>query len=276
MNLPRAVVQVVLAYCLAFAGPWALRAQTADQYRPQVGQAGKDAVWVPTPPSLVEKMLDMAQVTPQDFVVDLGSGDGRSVIAAARRGARARGIEYNAEMVALSRRNAVREGVSDKATFVEGDMFEADISQATVLALFLLSENLETLRPKFLELKPGTRIVANTFGVPGWTPDERETIQGDCTSWCTALLFIVPARVEGTWRLAQGELALRQDFQMVAGTLSSGGRSTPVENGRLRGDLISFTAGGAQYSGRVSGDAMTGTVKSGDAVDDWNAARIPR
>ena len=128
-------------------------------FEPTPGQAGKDVVWVPTPPELVEKMLDMAKVTPQDIVMDLGSGDGRNVIAAAKRGARAIGFEFNPDMVALSRRLAQEAGVPDRATFVEGDMFEADISKATVLALFLLPSNLDKLAPKFLALKPGTRIV---------------------------------------------------------------------------------------------------------------------
>src|SRR4029453_8755291 len=120
-----------------------------DEFVPQPGQPGKDVVWVPTPPELVERMMDLAAVTPQDFVIDLGSGDGRNVIAAAKRGARALGVEYNPNMVALSRRIAAKEGVAEKAAFVQGDMYEADISQATVLALFLLTENLNKLAPKF-------------------------------------------------------------------------------------------------------------------------------
>ena len=142
------------------------------QYEPKVGQAGKDVVWVPSPESTVEKMLDVAKVTSQDFVVDLGSGDGRNVIAAAKRGARALGVEYNPDMVELSKRNAAKAGVGDKATFVQGDMYAAEFQQATVLALFLLPDNLLKLRDKFAALKPGTRIVANTFGIEEWTADE--------------------------------------------------------------------------------------------------------
>src|SRR5262249_31901239 len=178
---------------IAFAGGTAL-AQTAQKpFEPVVGQSGKDVVWVPTPFVLVEKMLDMAGVTPQDYVVDLGSGDGRNVIAAAKRGARALGVEFNPKMVQLSKRNAAKEGVADKATFVEGDMYEADISEATVLALFLLTENLNKLAPKFMDLRPGTRIVANGFGIDGWNADETGRADGDCGSWCTAYLYIVPA-----------------------------------------------------------------------------------
>jgi ubiquinone/menaquinone biosynthesis C-methylase UbiE len=161
---------------------------------PQSGQPGKDVVWVPTPPELVEKMLDMAKVTPDDFVMDLGSGDGRNVIAAAKRGARAVGVEFNPDMVALSERLAKEAGVSDKAKFVQGDMFEADFSEATVLALFLLPDNLRRLEPKIRALKPGTRVVLNTFGIPGWEPDVTEKIEGNCLSWCTALLYTIPPK----------------------------------------------------------------------------------
>jgi SAM-dependent methyltransferase len=231
---------------------------------------------VPTPPALVEKMLDMAQVTPQDYVVDLGSGDGRNIIAAAKRGARALGVEYNPEMVELSRRIAATEGVGDKASFVRGDMYEADFSQATVLALFLLPDNMMKLRAKFLELKPGSRIVGNTFGFEDWNPDQQETISGECTSWCTALLWIVPANVEGAWRFPEGELALKQNVQVLVGTLTSGGRVTPIAEGRLRGDQIRFTAGGAEYTGRVSGDSIEGAVKLEGKSDSWKATRAPR
>lgn len=175
-------------------------------------------------------------------------------------------------MVALSQRNAVKEGVADKATFVEGDMFAADISEATVLALFLLPDNLRKLIPKFLDLKPGTRIVANSFGIDGWKADETDSAGGDCGSWCTALLYIVPARVAGTWRLPEAELTLEQNFQMLSGTLSSGGTSTPIADGRLRGDQIAFSVGGAHYTGRVKGDTIEGDVK-GAATGAWTATR---
>lgn len=171
-----------------------LLAQTAapQDFKPQSGQPGKDAVWVPTSPELVEKMLDLAKVTADDFVIDLGSGDGRMVIAAARRGARALGVEFNSDMVKLSRQRAVEAGVADRVTFVEGDMFEADISQATVLALFLLPDNLKRLEPKFRALRPGTRIVVNTFGIPDWKPEVTEEITGNCSSWCVAMLYRIP------------------------------------------------------------------------------------
>jgi len=238
-------------------------------YEPTPGQAGKDVVWVPTPQELVEKMLDMAKVTPQDVVMDLGSGDGRNVIAAAKRGARAIGFEFNPEMVALSRRRAKEAGVSDKATFVEGDMFEADISKATVLALFLLPSNLDKLAPKFLALKPGTRIVNNTFQVTGWEADATETVEGTCQSWCTSHLNIVPAKTAGTWRLGSNDLVITQNFQNITGTLGS----TAISGGRLNGEQISFKVGDTQYNGKVTDDRMEGTATTSGKTQNWTATK---
>jgi len=267
------VIQLLLASCFISIAAGAVLAQEIQRpYEPTEGQPGKDVVWVPTPHVLVEKMLDMARVTPRDYVMDLGSGDGRNVIAAAKRGARALGVEYNPDMVELSRRIAANEGVADKVTFVQGDMYEADISQATVMALFLLTENLNKLVPKFLGLNPGSRIVVNGFEIDGWKADETGRADGDCGSWCTAYLYIVPARVAGTWQLPRGRLRLEQKFQELTGTLSSGGTSTPITNGRLRGSQISFTAGGADYVGRVDGDSMSGDLKGG-STGDWRAVR---
>ena len=261
---------LLLAVCLVPVAGGAVLAQEAEKpYEPTVGQEGKDVVWVPTPYVLTERMLDMAKVTPQDFVMDLGSGDGRNVIAAARRGARGRGVEYNADMVALSRRIAAKEGVDGKAVFVQGDMYEADISEATVLALFLLPENLTRLTPKFLDLKPGSRIVANGFGIEGWDADETSRVEGDCEQWCTAYLYIVPAKVAGAWKLPSGTLTLQQSFQKLTGSLESDGTKLPLTNGRLYGDRITFTAGGTDYAGRVNGEAME------DAGGAWRAVRAP-
>jgi SAM-dependent methyltransferase len=238
-------------------------------FEPQVGQPGKDVVWVPTPPELVNKMMELAKVTPQDYVMDLGSGDGRNIIAAAKIGATAVGVEYNPDMVALSKRNAAAAGVGEKAQFVEGDMFVADISKASVMALFLLPSNMLQLRDKFYNLRPGSRIVSNTFGIEGWTPDEQATVGGDCNAWCNALLWIVPAKVDGAWRLADGTLTLKQDFQMVSGTLGT----TPIVNGRLRGEMLTFQAAGAEYSGRVVGNRIEGTMKSGATQNAWTATK---
>ena len=240
-------------------------------FQPEVGQPGKDVVWVPTPAETVEKMLDLAQVTSQDFVMDLGSGDGRNIIAAAKRGAQALGVEYNPDMVELSQRAAAEAGVAGNAQFVQGDMYTADISKANVLALFLLPGNLVQLRSKFLELRPGSRIVLNTFSIEDWTPDETVQVE-DCSNWCTVLLYVVPANVNGTWRLPQGELRLTQNYQMVSGTLTAGGQLTSV-TGKLRGDQLTLTAGTQEYSGVVRGNAIEGTLRASSGTTPWRAAR---
>jgi SAM-dependent methyltransferase len=274
LNLTRrALTALVAASVAAFAAGDVLAQDKPKPFEPTVGQPGRDTPWVPTPDILVQKMLDMAKLTPDDYVIDLGSGDGRMVIAAAKRGARGHGVEYNPKMVEYSNRAAAKAGVADRARFVQGDMYKADISKATVLPLFLLSENLQVLTPKFLELRPGTRIVTNGFEIPAWRYDETETVQGDCGAWCTAYLYIVPAKVEGTWRLANGgELRLKQTFQELSGTLSSGGKSAEISDGRLNGDRIRFTAGGAEYTGRVAGDTISGTV-TGSPTASWTATR---
>jgi len=234
---------------------------------PTPGQPGKDVVWVPTSPELVEKMLDMAEVRPNDFVIDLGSGDGRNVIAAAGRGARALGVEYNPDLVELSRQRAAAANVSDKATFVQGDMYAADVSQATVLALFLTPEVLDRMTDKFLAMKPGARIVLNTFPVTDWEPDATETI-APCKAWCTAILVIVPARVEGTWQWGDAQMTLRQDYQFVRGTL--GGQQV---TGRLRGVHITLKSANAEYSGEVFADRIEGTATAGGRQTPWVAVR---
>jgi SAM-dependent methyltransferase len=248
-------------------------AQTPTQlgFEPEVGQAGKDVIWVPSPPELVEKMLDMAKVMPGDFVIDLGSGDGRTVIAAARRGTRALGIEFNPDMVALSRRNAVGAGVADKATFVQADIFQSDLSNATVITMFLLTELNLKLRPTILSLKPGTRIVTNSFRMGDWAPDE--TAELGCETYCTAYLWIVPARVEGKWQLPHGELTLNQEFQKVSGTLRTGNSMVPISRGRLRGNQIRFVTPDSDYRGRVGEKSIEGTVRSAGNTGTWKATR---
>jgi SAM-dependent methyltransferase len=266
--------RLLLSLCLVLAAGGGALAQEAAKppeqrlFEPTIGQEGKDVVWVPTPDVLVEKMLDLAKVTAQDYVMDLGSGDGRNIIAAAKRGARGTGVEYNPDMVELSQALAAKAGVADKAQFVRGDMFEADISKATVMALFLLPDNLQRLTQKFLDLKPGTRMVMNGFAVPNWEPDVTERAEGDCGSWCTAYLYFVPAKVAGIWQLPQGELVLEQTFQKVTGKLASGGKRMDITDGLLKGDLLTFTAGGTQYAGRVNGETMSGVGAT------WTAKRV--
>lgn len=271
-RLSGAVSAVALAaLLLTSTNPVRAQQPGTAPFEPQVGQPGKDVVWVPSPVETVEKMLDMAKVTPSDFVVDLGSGDGRNVIAAAKRGARALGVEFNPDMVALSARNAAAAGVAERARFVQGDMFAADFSNASVLALFLLPSNMAKLRDKFIALTPGTRIVANTFGIDDWTPDETFTID-NCTSWCTVMLYVVPARVEGTWRTADGTLTLTQAYQMVSGTLVTSGGSTAV-SGRLNGTALSLTAGPRQIAGRLGAGRIDGTATLAGAATPWAATR---
>ena len=265
---------LTLGLSLIAAGVFAQAQPATKPFEPQVGQEGKDVIWVPTPQSLVDKMLDIAKLTPKDYLIDLGSGDGRTVITAAKRGARALGIEYNPDMVEVSKRNAEKAGVAGKAGFVKADLFESDFSQATVITMFLLPSINLKLRPKILDLKPGTRIVSNTFTMGEWEADETASVSDEkAGTWRTALLWIVPAKVEGTWQSPQGELALKQDFQMVSGTVKSGANTVPIANGKLRGDQISFNAGDAAYSGRVTGNEIKGTIKSGNNSSAWSASR---
>ena len=248
----------------------------AKPFEPEVGQQGKDVIWVPTPQSLVDKMLEIAKLTPSDYLIDLGSGDGRTVITAARRGSRALGIEYNPEMVELSKRNAEKAGLSAKASFAKADLFESDFSQANVITMFLLPSINMKLRPKILDLKPGTRIVSNTFSMGEWEADQTATVNDEnAGTWRTALLWIVPAKVEGTWQSAQGELTIKQSFQTISGMLKSGANSVAIANGKLNGDQISFSAGGSAYSGRVGGNEIKGTV-SGSSAGAWTATRAGR
>jgi SAM-dependent methyltransferase len=248
-------------------------AHTATQSAPRAGQPGKDVIWLPTPQVLVDGMLDMAQVTSADVVMDLGAGDGRVVIAAAKRGARAVGVEHNAELVALSRRNAALERVNDKATFIQADLFETDLSKATVITLFLRLDLNIKLRPKLLDLTPGTRVVSNTYSMGDWEPDDVLIGGRDCGN-CSAMLWIVPARVQGLWRLAQGELTLTQTFQHVDGTLRIGRTSVPISGGRLRANQITLTAGGVRYSGRVSEGTIDGTATTDGNSVRWTATRV--
>jgi SAM-dependent methyltransferase len=246
--------------------------QTSGQFEPKSGRPGKDVEWVPTPQVLVEKMLDLAKVTARDYVIDLGSGDGRTVLAAAARGARAHGIEFDAAMVALSQRNAAREGFSGRATFARADLFKSDLSKATVITMFLLPQINLDLRPKLLNLKPGTRIVSNTWDMEQWEADETVEAGPDNATWRRAYLWIVPAKVDGTWRLQRAELVLKQQFQVVSGTFTSGTDRTPVTEGRLRGDQIEFNVGSLHYNGRVSGNVIEGTT-AGSASAPWRATR---
>ena len=233
------------------------KAEAEKPYEPTIGQQGKDVVWVPTPQALVDKMLDMAKATPKDYVIDLGSGDGRTVITAAKRGIRALGIEYDPQMVELSKRAAAKEGVTDKAKFIKADIFETNYSEATVITMFLLPALNLKLRPQILDLKPGTRIVSNSFDMAEWEADETAILDSSngCEGYCTARLWIVPAKVGGTHKTAQGDLKLEQTFQKVKGTLTKDGKAVPVE-GKVVGNDVILTANGRELRGKMNGKRL--------------------
>ncbi len=266
--MKRSACVVVSLFAILFLS--SVNYTVAQEYEPTVGQEGKDVIWVPTPENLITAMLDMAKVTPNDFLIDLGSGDGRIVIAAAKRGIKAQGFEYNPDMVALSKRNAEKAGVSDKATFVNADIFESDFSKATVITMYLLPQLNLKLRPTILNLKPGTRIVSHAFSMGEWTPDQTVVVDGR-----TAFLWIVPAKAEGTWTWETNpsiaELKLTQSFQNLKGTLKLNGKETAIKDAKLDGDRISFSAGTKEYSGRIKENVIEGTARTNNLEEKWSA-----
>ncbi len=249
--------------------------QTKDNvFVPYVGQTGKDVIWVPTPTELVDKMLEIAGVTRNDYVIDLGSGDGRIVIAAAKLGAKALGIEYNHDMVEISKKNAKEAGVSMRTNFVEADFFEYDLSKATVITMFLLPDINLKLRPRLLDLKPGTRIVSNTFTMGDWEPDCEATTNGNWDNWYIALMWVVPAKVDGIWHINSDTLTIHQEFQIVYGTLKTENKTSLITEGRLNGDIITFNVNNTTYSGKVTGrSTMSGIFTSGSVKKEWVATR---
>jgi Methyltransferase domain len=281
--IPAARLALALSFAVLAA---AASAQTAPaeskDYTPQVGQSGKDVVWVPTPDALVERMLRMARVGPKDYVIDLGSGDGRTVIAAGKLGARAMGIEYNPDMVSLSIKNAEMAGMGDKVKFIKADIFETDFNEATVITMYLLPSLNIKLRPKLLDMRPGTRIVSHAFNMEDWQPDQTVTVEGR-----DAYLWIVPAKVNGSWKLTvpagSGEesyqLALAQQFQRLNGGANGGGRSFDLIDAKLTGPAVKFAfvdANGLkrEFNGRVSGGKMEGTTQTqGGTPVKWTAVR---
>ncbi|MCV2219651.1 SAM-dependent methyltransferase [Thauera sp. Sel9] len=272
MKVLRGFLIAAVASTVAFGGT-AVRAESgtrpaAKAYAPKLGQAGKDVVWLPTSQALVNRMLDMAQLTPQDRLVDLGSGDGRMVITAAKRGATARGIEFNPDLVALARRQAEAEGVAARATFEQADIFQSDFSEATVVTLFLLPTLNVKLRPILLDMPPGTRIVANSFDMGDWLPDETDQVTEGCESYCYALKWTVPAKVAGTWEIGGRRLELTQNFQTFDGVLHDGTSARPLSNGRLAGAQVRFYIGNDLYIGEVDGDRMRGMV---NGLRPWEA-----
>jgi len=284
--LQAARILIFIALGASTLASGATRAQNAStpDYVPKIGQQGKDVIWVPTPPALIERMLDMAQVGPNDYVVDLGAGDGRTVIAAAKRGARALGVEYNPDMVALARRNAETAHVSGNAQFIQGDIFETDFSQADVLTLYLLPSLNLRLRPMILKMKPGTRVVSHAFTMADWQPDQTDKVESR-----TAYMWIVPASIEGTWRLTTSDgtsgndqLVLRQRFQYADGLVRLNGKAGQLQDFKIQGIKVSFTmleqTSGEplryEFTGRVSDGTMAGVVKLPEGERTWTATRI--
>jgi phospholipid N-methyltransferase len=254
-------------------------AALAQNYTPQVGQSGKDVIWVPTPNEIVERMLTMAQVTPKDFVVDLGAGDGKIAIAAARQfGARSMGIEYNPDMAKHAQANAQAAGVAGKATIRQGDIFATDFSEATVVTMYLLPNLNMKLRPTLLAMRPGTRVVSHSFTMEDWEPDEISSVDGR-----RAYFWVVPATVRGAWALdADGhnsEITFEQTFQKIRGTIALGAVMAGLREPRLRGPAISFAyVDGAgvrrDHTGWVIGGKMEGTFRDGNGGQGrWTAVK---
>src|SRR5712692_6878295 len=264
-----------VALLTALAVPFAVSAQ---KFEPQVGQAGKDVIWVPTPDEVVDRMLTMAQVGPNDFHMDLGSGDGKIVIAAAKRGAKALGIEYNPDMVKLAQDNAQMAGVAEKASFRRADIFQTDFSQASVITLYLLPALNMKLRPCILAMRPGTRVVSHSFTMEDWEADEISTMDGR-----RAYFWIVPANVMGTWALeAAGQktdVNLEQTFQKINGTVMVGTLFGGLREARLRGAQIAFTyvddkGVRRDFTGQVNGRQMQGSFRDDKGQEGrWSATR---
>ena len=236
-------------------------------------------MWVPTPDRLITRMLQMADTTEKDVVVDLGSGDGRIPIAAAKKfGARALGIEYEADLVQLSIRSAAREGVADRVRFLRQDLFQTDLSEATVVTLYVSPAIMLALRPRLLGLKAGTRVVSHQFTLGDWEADEQAIVERT-----SGYLWVVPARADGLWRLRIGdddyELQLQQEYQMLRGSAEHQGKRSPVIAARLRGEDIRFAfidrnGDPRSFNGRISGDAMEGASRAhGQPELPWSARR---
>ncbi len=281
MQLLRLVAAPLAALLIAFP---AAAQQKGPTYEPQVGQAGKDVIWVPTPDEVVDRMLRMAQVTPNDYIIDLGAGDGKIAIAAAKNfGARSLGIEYNPEMAKHAQENVVKAGVTGKARIVQGDIFVTDFTQATVLTMYLLPALNLKLRPQVLAMRPGTRVVSHSFTMDDWEADESSSMDGR-----RAYFWVVPANVMGNWALEvtgggaseKMELTLEQRYQKIEGSVNLGAAvQGGLRDARLRGFNVSFTyvdgkSVRRELSGRVSGARMEGSYRADNGTEGrWVATK---
>ncbi len=267
---------------IALAGVLAAAVVTVDakdrrecdrDYKPQVGQAGKDVVWVPTPDEIVQRMLRMAKVTPQDTVYDLGAGDGKIAIAAGKLGATAVGIEYNPDMAKLAQCYVQAEELTGKTRIIQGDVFKEDFSKASVVTMYLLPELNLRLRPTILNMKPGTRVTSHQFTMGDWEPDETAEVD-----YRTAYLWIVPAKVEGAWTLReQGStnaytVNLSQKYQKITGDLTTGSAKQPLVGATVRGEEVRFAFNDDKgvtrtLTGTVRGNELTGTLKGAGGTE---------
>ena len=279
MQLLRPAAAALAAFLLCLPAA----AQKDKDYEPHVGQAGKDVIWVPTPDDVVDRMLRMAQVTANDYVVDLGAGDGKIAIAAARKfGARALGIEYNPEMAKHAQRNVEKAGVAGRARIVQGDIFVTDFTQATVVTMYLLPALNLKLRPQILAMRPGTRVVSHSFSMDDWEADETSSLDGR-----RAYFWVVPANVAGTWLLEvtgggaseKVEMTLEQRYQKLEGTVSLGTMQGGLREPRLRGFEVAFAyvdnrGVRREFQGRVSGARMEGAFRGDGGIEGrWSATK---
>ena len=247
-----------------------------ETYVPQRGQMGKDVMWLPTSDDLVLKMLDAAKVGPQDELVDLGAGDGKIPIAAARQfGARAWGIEYNKDLAALAQRNAQRAGVAERVRIVHGDIFKEDFSKATVVTMYLLEELNAQLRPTILAMKPGTRVLSNTFSMGDWEPDQVIRVTNG-----TGYFWTVPANVAGLWTLSgldekgNATLKLDQNFQRVGGTLTLQGKTQNLLGARMEGSALHFSFINADGLLKAVKVIVNGQVLSGEVTGPYGMVEM--
>jgi len=247
-----------------------------ETYVPQRGQMGKDVMWLPTSDDLVLKMLDAAKVGPQDDLVDLGAGDGKIPIAAARQfGARAWGIEYNKDLAALAQRNAQRAGVAERVRIVHGDIFKEDFSKATVVTMYLLEELNAQLRPTILAMKPGTRVLSNTFSMGDWEPDQVIRVTNG-----TGYFWTVPANVAGLWTLSgldekgNATLKLDQNFQRVGGTLTLQGKTQNLLGARMEGSAFHFSFINADGLLKAVKVLVNGQVLSGEVTGPYGMVEM--
>ena len=269
---------------LLFAFPAAAQKNGKEkEFEPHVGQAGKDVIWVPTPDEVVERMLRMAQVGANDYVIDLGAGDGKIAIMAAKKfGARSMGIEYNPDMAKHAQGNVEKAGVGGRARIVQGDIFASDFTQASVITMYLLPALNLKLRPQILAMRPGTRVVSHSFNMDDWEPDETSSLDGR-----RAYFWLVPASVAGTWAFESSgggatektELTLEQRYQKLEGSIALGQVQAGLRDTRLRGFTIAFSyvdgnSVRRDLTGRVSGNRMEGSFRADNGTEGrWTATK---